>query len=62
MAKVFNAETVHRIVTTAMRLSGGRAFFTDNPLARLLRESTFAFYAGGTLELQRNVIARELGL
>jgi alkylation response protein AidB-like acyl-CoA dehydrogenase len=62
MAKVFNAETAHRIVTTAMRLTGGRAFFTDNALPRLLRESTFAFYAGGTLELQRNVIARELGL
>jgi hypothetical protein len=28
----------------------------------LLRESTFAFYAGGTLEIQRNLIARELGL
>jgi alkylation response protein AidB-like acyl-CoA dehydrogenase len=43
-------------------LGGGRAFFTDNALPRLLRESTFAFYAGGTLEIQRNVIARELGL
>jgi alkylation response protein AidB-like acyl-CoA dehydrogenase len=62
MAKAFNAETAHRIVTTAMRLTGGRAFFTDNPLPRLLRESTFGYYAGGTLELQRNVIARELGL
>jgi alkylation response protein AidB-like acyl-CoA dehydrogenase len=62
MAKVFNAETAHRIVTAAMRLTGGRAFFTDNALPRLLRESTFAFYAGGTLEIQRNVIARELGL
>jgi alkylation response protein AidB-like acyl-CoA dehydrogenase len=62
MAKAFNTETAHRIVTTAMRLTGGRAFFTDNALPRLLRESTFAFYAGGTLELQRNVIARELGL
>jgi alkylation response protein AidB-like acyl-CoA dehydrogenase len=62
MAKVFNTETAHRIVTTAMRLTGGRAFLTDDALPRLLRESTFAFYAGGTLELQRNVIARELGL
>jgi len=62
MAKAFNTETTHRIVTTAMRLTGGRAFFTDSALPRLLRESTFAFYAGGTLELQRNVIARELGL
>lgn len=62
MAKVFNTETAHRIVNTAMRLTGGQAFFTDNALPRLLRESTFAFYAGGTIELQRNVIARELGL
>ena len=62
MAKVFNTETAHRIVTTAMRLAGGRAFFADSTLPRLLRESTFAFYAGGTLEIQRNVIARELGL
>jgi alkylation response protein AidB-like acyl-CoA dehydrogenase len=62
MAKAFSTETAHRIVTTAMRLTGGRAFFADDPLPRLLRESTFAFYAGGTLEIQRNVIARELGL
>jgi alkylation response protein AidB-like acyl-CoA dehydrogenase len=62
MAKAFNTETAHRIVTTAMRLTGGRAFFADNALPRLLRESIFAFYAGGTVELQRNVIARELGL
>lgn len=62
MAKAFDTETAHRIVATAMRLTGGRAFFTDNALPRLLRESTFAFYAGGTIELQRNVIARELGL
>ena len=62
MAKAFNTETAHSIVTAAMRLTGGRAFFTDSALPRLLRESTFAFYAGGTLEIQRNVIARELGL
>jgi alkylation response protein AidB-like acyl-CoA dehydrogenase len=62
MAKVFNTQTAHRIVGTAMRLTGGRAFFADSALPRLLRESTFAFYAGGTLEIQRNVIARELGL
>jgi alkylation response protein AidB-like acyl-CoA dehydrogenase len=62
MAKAYTTETAHHIVATAMRLTGGRAFFADNPLPRLLRESTFAYYAGGTLELQRNVIARELGL
>ncbi|MBO0848686.1 MAG: acyl-CoA/acyl-ACP dehydrogenase [Pseudonocardia sp.] len=62
MAKVFGTEAGNRIVTTAMRLTGGQAFFADSALPRRLRESTFAFYAGGTLEIQRNVIARELGL
>jgi len=62
MAKVFAAEGVNEIATYGMRLLGAKAYLNDTPMPRRLRESLLALYAGGTCEIQRNVIARSLGL
>lgn len=62
MAKVFATEVTQEIVTMGMRLLGGKAYFMDSPMQRRLRETYLAFYAGGTMEIQRNVIAKCLGL
>lgn len=62
MAKVFAAENAHEIATYGMRLLGGKAYFTDTAMPRRLRESLLAMYAGGTMEIQRNLIAKSLGL
>lgn len=61
-AKYVCAEHLQEIVGKAMRVLGGRAFFDHEEMSRLYREAPFALYAGGTNEIQRNLIARSLGL
>jgi alkylation response protein AidB-like acyl-CoA dehydrogenase len=62
MAKVYTSEGINQIVTTGMRLLGAKAYLGDTPMPRRLRESMLALYAGGTAEIQRNIIAKSLGL
>jgi alkylation response protein AidB-like acyl-CoA dehydrogenase len=62
MAKLYASERLPEIVTRGMRLLGGRAYFTDSAMPRRLREALLTLYAGGTAEIQRNVVARSLGL
>lgn len=62
MAKVFASEGINQIVTNGMRLLGAKAYLSDTPMPRRLRESLLALYAGGTAEIQRNLIARSLGV
>lgn len=62
MAKVYASEGINQIVTTGMRLLGAQAYLGDTPMPRRLRESLLALYAGGTAEIQRNLIARSLGI
>lgn len=62
MAKVFAAENAQEIMIYGMRLLGARAYMRDAPMSRRLREILLALYAGGTMEIQRNLIARDLGL
>jgi alkylation response protein AidB-like acyl-CoA dehydrogenase len=56
------SEGAAEISAEAMRLSGGRGYFLDDRLIRTWRESALALFAGGTSEIQRNGIARGLGL
>ena len=62
MAKGFCAEQAAQIAFTALRLTGGEAYLHDSPVFRRLREALLGFFAGGTLEIGRNAIARSLGL
>lgn len=62
MAKLYASERLAEIAMRGMRLLGGRAYFTETPMPRRLREAMLALYAGGTVEIQRNAIARSLGL
>jgi alkylation response protein AidB-like acyl-CoA dehydrogenase len=62
MAKLFCAERLNEIVNRGMRLLGGRAYLREHSMERHLRESFLGLYAGGTVEIQRNLIARQLGL
>lgn len=61
-AKYVCAEHLQDIVGRAMRILGGRAFFDHEEMSRLYREAPFALYAGGTNEIQKNLVARSLGL
>jgi len=62
MAKLFSAEHLNGIVNRGMHLLGGRAYLRECSMQRHLRESLLGLYAGGTAEIQRNLIARKLEL
>jgi acyl-CoA dehydrogenase len=62
MAKLYASERICEIALSGMRLLGGRAYLADTPMPRRLREAMLAYYAGGTVEIQRNLIARAIGL
>jgi acyl-CoA dehydrogenase len=62
MAKVFASEGINKIVTYGMRMLGAKSYLSDTPMPRRLRESMVHLYAGGTCEIQRNIIAKSLGL
>lgn len=47
-------------VCGAMRLAGGRGFLQSDVFNRIWRDGALGFYAGGTLEIQREEIARAL--
>ncbi|MEO6436336.1 MAG: acyl-CoA dehydrogenase family protein, partial [Tepidisphaeraceae bacterium] len=60
MAKLYTTERLNDIVMRGMRIFGGRAYRKGHPMERMLRESLLSLYAGGTGEIQRNIIAKRL--
>jgi alkylation response protein AidB-like acyl-CoA dehydrogenase len=62
MAKFYCAEKLQEIVASGMRIMGGRAYFDFEEMARYYREAPLALYAGGTVEVQKNLIAHALKL
>jgi alkylation response protein AidB-like acyl-CoA dehydrogenase len=62
MAKYFCAEQLQRIVELGMRVMGGRGYFDFEVMARYYREAPYSLYAGGTIEIQKMLIARTMGL
>ncbi|MBW2637458.1 MAG: acyl-CoA dehydrogenase [Deltaproteobacteria bacterium] len=60
MAKLFCSETLNTIVTRGMKILGGRGYSMEYRMQRYLRESYLSLYAGGTSEIQKNVISRFL--
>jgi alkylation response protein AidB-like acyl-CoA dehydrogenase len=62
MAKLYTTERLNEIVMRGMRIFGGCAYRKGHPMERKFREALLSLYAGGTGEIQRNIIARHLGL
>jgi alkylation response protein AidB-like acyl-CoA dehydrogenase len=60
MAKLFCSETLNDISRKGMQIFGGRGYSMEHRMQRYLRESYLSLYAGGTSEIQKNVIARFL--
>jgi len=60
MAKLVCVEQSNRIIADAMRLAGGRGYLQDDVFNRTWREGALGLFAGGTLEIQRETIARAL--
>ncbi|MBF6990809.1 acyl-CoA dehydrogenase family protein [Cupriavidus sp. IK-TO18] len=62
MAKLFVSEMLGRVTTMGMQILGGHAYTTDHDMQRHWRDARNATVGGGTSQVQRSLIAREIGL
>jgi alkylation response protein AidB-like acyl-CoA dehydrogenase len=60
MAKLFATETAQECSLEAMRVLGGNGYAKDFPVERYYRDAPLLIIGGGTNELQRLIIARNL--
>jgi alkylation response protein AidB-like acyl-CoA dehydrogenase len=60
MAKLFATETAQECSLEAMRIFGGNGYAKDFPVERYYRDAPLLIIGGGTNELQRLIIARNL--
>jgi alkylation response protein AidB-like acyl-CoA dehydrogenase len=60
MAKLFATETAAQVSFEAMRIMGGNGYSKDFPVERYYRDAPLVVIGGGTNELQRLIIARNL--
>jgi alkylation response protein AidB-like acyl-CoA dehydrogenase len=62
MAKVFAAEVAFKVATNGMQALGGYAQLPEYDMERYWREAKHGMVGGGTQEIQRSIIAKEMGL
>lgn len=62
MAKYYAAETARWVATQGMQILGGYGYTMDYDMQRYYRESKLMEVAGGSTEIQKNIIAAHLGL
>ncbi len=62
MAKLFATEACTRIVERALHYHGAAGFMSESPIQRFYRDCKVFELGEGSSELQRDMIARELGL
>jgi alkylation response protein AidB-like acyl-CoA dehydrogenase len=60
MAKLFATETAAEVSLEAMRIMGANGYSKDFPVERYYRDAPLVVIGGGTNELQRLIIARNL--
>jgi alkylation response protein AidB-like acyl-CoA dehydrogenase len=62
MAKLFVSESLVRAALDAVQLHGAYGYAADSEVERILRDATGSTIYSGTSEMQRNIVARWLGL
>ena len=62
MAKLYGSEVMHRCVNQAIQLHGGYGLMKDYPVERFYRDQKLLEIGEGTSEIQRIVIARNIGV
>ncbi len=62
MAKLFVSEALLQAAQSAVQIHGGYGFMTEFEVERALRDAVGSTIYSGTSEMQRNIIARWLGL
>jgi short-chain 2-methylacyl-CoA dehydrogenase len=61
-AKLYTGELSNRVVNWALQIHGGYGYMNEFPISRLYRDQKILEIGEGTNEVQRMVIARQLGL
>jgi len=62
MAKLYSSEMLQRVTSSGMQILGGHGYTTDHDIQRHWRDGRNATVGGGTSQIQKQLIARELGL
>ena len=62
MAKVYAADVAFKVSTNGMQALGGYAQLPEYDMERYFRESKHAMVGGGASEIQRSIIAKEMGI
>jgi isovaleryl-CoA dehydrogenase len=62
MVKLFVTEAARRTALEGMQLMGGYGYSSEYDMERLVRQTLVTTIYGGTSEIQRNIIAKSLGL
>jgi acyl-CoA dehydrogenase len=62
MTKYFCAETGKKVAVEAMRIMGNSAWVADSSVQRFFRDVPVLSVGGGTSQIQKNIIAKTLGL
>lgn len=60
MAKLFASEVANKIVDTATRILAGYGFTMEFPAQRYFRDARFLLIGGGTSEILKNIIAKDV--
>ncbi len=61
-AKLFCTEVAHRVVDRCLQLHGGYGFINEYPIARLYADNRVNRIYGGTSEVMKMIIAKDMGL
>ena len=62
MVKLFVTEAARRAALEGMQMMGGYGYSSEYDMERLVRSTLVSTIYGGTSEIQRNIIAKTLGL
>jgi alkylation response protein AidB-like acyl-CoA dehydrogenase len=62
MAKLFSSETFVKVANDGMQIMGANGYSMEYDMQRLFRDARGSTIAGGTSQMQRNTIARHMGL
>ncbi|MGH3433773.1 MAG: acyl-CoA dehydrogenase family protein, partial [Thermocrispum sp.] len=61
-AKLFCTETASRVIDRCLQLHGGYGYITEYPIARLYTDNRVTRIYGGTSEVMKLIIAKNMGL
>ncbi|ETT23726.1 butyryl-CoA dehydrogenase [Rhodococcus aetherivorans] len=61
-AKLYCTEVAGRVIDKCLQLHGGYGYITEDPIARLYADTRVSRIYGGTSEVMKTIIAKDLGL